>query len=117
MQTPKTLYININKIRQLLYDDAGFIKEFTDAASDSFREFAQRYEKYLLDRNETEFRKAGHKIKPVALMIGVTEVVEEYENAKILLHNKEPDEKLQKSADKIKCITADVISELKDLEN
>lgn len=116
MQTPNTLYIDIDKIRKLLYDDAGFIKEFTDAASDSFRQFAERYEQYLLERNETEFRKAGHKIKPVALMIGVEEVVEEYEHAKELLHSQESEKKLQESADKIKCITADVISELQDLQ-
>lgn len=116
MQTPNTLYIDIDKIRKLLYDDAGFIEEFTDAASDSFRQFADRYEEHLLKRNETEFRKAGHKIKPVALMIGVEEVVVEYENAKKLLHNKEPDEKLQESANKVRSITSDVISELQDLQ-
>ncbi|WP_249066764.1 taurine dioxygenase [Halalkalibaculum roseum] len=116
MQTPNTLYIDIEKIRNLLYDDAGFIKEFTDAASDSFSQFAERYEKYLLERNETEFRKAGHKIKPVALMIGVNEVVEEYEHAKKLLHNNEPDRKLRKSAEKIRNITEHVISELQDLQ-
>jgi len=116
LQAPNTLYIDIDKIRKLLYDDAGFIKEFTDAASDSFRQFAERYEKYLLQRNETEFRKAGHKIKPVALMIGVDEVVEEYEHAKDLLHNEEPEERLRESADKIKCITSDVISELQELQ-
>ncbi len=115
MQSQNTLYIDIDKIRKLLYDDSGFIKEFTHAASDSFRQFAERYEEHLLDRNETEFRKAGHKIKPVALMIGVTEVVEEYENAKKLLHSKAPDEKLQESANKINCITSDVIDELEGL--
>ena len=115
MQTQNTLYIDIEKIRKLLYDDADFIKEFTDAASDSYRQFAERYEKYLLKRDETEFRKAGHKIKPVALMIGVNEVVEEYEYAKELLHNDVPDKKLQESADKIKCITSDVIDELQNL--
>lgn len=115
MQTPNTLYIDIDKIRNLLYDDAGFIKEFTDAASDSFKQFADRYETYLLQRNEAEFRKAGHKIKPVALMIGVDEVIEEYENAKELLHNNEPDKKLRKSADKIRDITEQVITELRDL--
>lgn len=116
MQTPNTLYIDIDKIRKLLYDDAGFIKEFTDAASDSFRQFSERYQQYLLERNEAEFRKAGHKIKPVALMIGVDEVVEEYEHAKELLQNEESDEKLQQSADKIKCITKDVINELQNLQ-
>lgn len=110
------MYIDIKKIRNLLYDDPGFIKEFTEAASDSFRQFAKRYEKYLLQRNETEFRKAGHKIKPVALMIGVNEVVEEYEHAKELLRNNEPDKALRKSADKIKNITKQVISELRELQ-
>ncbi|MDX1587199.1 MAG: taurine dioxygenase [Balneolaceae bacterium] len=116
MQTPNTLYIDNKKIRKLLYDDAGFIEEFTDAASDSFRQFAERYERYLLERDETEFRKAGHKIKPVALMIGVNEVVEEYEHAKKLLHNNEPDRKLQESANRVKEITQDVIRELQEFQ-
>lgn len=106
------MYIDAEKIRNLLYDDAEFIKEFTEAASDSFRQFAERYEEHLLKRNEAEFRKAGHKIKPVALMIGVNEVVDEYENAKKLLHNDAPDEKLQGSADKVKAIVSEVIEEL-----
>lgn len=116
MQSLNTLYIDIEKIRKLLYDDAEFISEFSEAASDSFREFSEKYEQHLLSRNEKEFRKAGHKIKPVALMIGVDEVVEEYENAKTLLHNNEPDKKLRESADKIKSITSDVISDLESLK-
>lgn len=115
MQTPNTLYIDIDKIRKLLYDDSEFITEFSEAASESFREFSAKYEKHLLNRNETEFRKAGHKIKPVALMIGVEEVVDEYEHAKTLLHDNETDKKLQDSVDKIKDISAEVINELKSL--
>lgn len=109
------MYIDLDKIRQLLYDDSEFMAEFSKAATDSFREFSEKYEKHLLGRNETELRKAGHKIKPVALMTGVDEVVDEYEHAKNLLHKNAHDEKLQNSVDKIRKITSKVISELKNL--
>lgn len=110
-----TSYIDLEKIRKLLYDDTSFIREFSEAAVESFQEFSEDYEKYLLSRKETEFRKAGHKVKPVALMIGVTEVVEEYENAKKLLHSNASDNKLQKSVARVNEITADVIGELRQL--
>lgn len=111
-QIPDSLYIDIEKIRKLLYDDPDFIKEFTEAATESFEEFIDRYETHLLNREEKEFRKAGHKIKPVALMIGVDEVVNEYEQAKRLLLNGEEDEKLRDSVNRTKKITDQVIQEL-----
>lgn len=108
-------YIDHEKIRNLLYDDSGFIQEFSEAAVETFREFSEDYGNYLLSRKEKELRKAGHKVKPVALMIGVNEVVDEYENAKKLLHNNASDSKLEKSVSKVQKITTQVITELKQL--
>lgn len=108
------MYIDTEKIRKLLYDDPDFINEFTEAATESFEEFISRYETHLLKREEKEFRKAGHKIKPVALMIGVDEVVNEYEQAKKMLLNGEEDEKLRDSVNKTRKITSQVIQELQN---
>lgn len=114
MQTNSS-YIDLEKIRKLLYDDAGFIQEFSEAAAESFKEFSEDYEKYLLSREEKELRKAGHKVKPVALMIGVDKVVDEYENAKKLLHENATDAQLEESVSRVNKITAEVIGELRQL--
>lgn len=114
MQTNSS-YIDLEKIRALLYDDDGFIQEFSEAAIESFQEFSDNYEKHLLARNEPELRKTGHKLKPVALMIGVDEVVEEYENAKTLLHEDASDNELEESVERTHYITRTVISELRHL--
>lgn len=70
----------------MLFDDEQYIREFCETAMDSFREFSNKYETFLLNDDETNFRRNGHKMKPVAQMIGVDELVDEYEHAKTLLH-------------------------------
>ncbi len=99
----------------MLYDDEDFIAEFCDAAIESFSEFSNSYEEHLLNRDEPPLRKAGHKIKPVAQMIGVEVIVDEYEHAKEMLHNDNPDKDLRKSVNKVKRITRELIEELDKL--
>ena len=101
----------------MLYGDDEFIREFCEAAADSFNEFSQKYREHLVSRQEEDLRRAGHKIKPVAQMIGVETVVEEYENAKRLLHNDRPDEELIHSTEKMDRLTSRIIEELKSLAN
>lgn len=96
----------------MLYGEEKFIKEFSEAAITSFSEFREHYYKFLLNRDETNFRKAGHKIKPVAQMLGLDLIVEEYEYAKTLIWDDKPDEDLKKSADKMQDICSTVIKEL-----
>lgn len=96
----------------MLYGEEKFIKEFSEAAIESFAEFRENYQKYLLIREEIDFRKAGHKIKPVAQMLGLEQIIEEYEHAKTLIWDEKPDKDLKASADKIRDICDKVISEL-----
>lgn len=110
-----TEYLDQKKIRDLLYDDENFLLEFSEAATASFQEFSSHYEQHLLNRDEPDLRKAGHKIKPVALMMGVTEIVDEYEHAKNLLHKGASDKKLRDSVDTMNHIISRVIEELKNL--
>lgn len=93
--------VDREKITNMLYDDEALVSEFAEATIQSFREFSQNFTRHLLSRNETDFRKAGHKIKPVAQMIGVEEVIEEYEHAKELLQTDSSDDHLRKSADRV----------------
>ncbi|MDX1672516.1 MAG: taurine dioxygenase [Balneolaceae bacterium] len=108
-------YIDREKIGELLYRQENFVREFAEAAELSFKEFEQDYTTYLLKRDETNFRKAGHKIKPIAQMLEIEEIVDEYEHAKRLLWDEAAREKLQESADRIQRICKQIIRELKEL--
>lgn len=99
----------------MLYDDEKYVREFADAAILSFEEFSAQYKEYLLARDETNLRKAGHKIKPVALMLHIQEIINEYEWAKTLLQQDEEKKKLQRSAQKMTEIVDKVLEELKEL--
>lgn len=100
----------------MLYDNENYIREFAAATEISFNEFAENYEKFLLQRNEEKFRKAGHKIKPVAQMLGVEEIIDEYEHGKTLLWENESKVELKKSITRIKKICDGVIEELNQLK-
>lgn len=108
-------FINPDKIRDMLFNDAAYVAEFCEAGVSSFDEFIDHYEKYLLDRNMEDLRKAGHKIKPGAQMMGADEVVDEYENAKELLNNEADQEELVKSVNKMKDICSTIRKELTEL--
>ena len=108
-------FIKPEKIRDMLFNDASYVAEFCEAGLSSFEEFIDHYEKYLLERNMEDLRKAGHKIKPGAQMMGAHEVVEEYENAKELLNNEANQEDLVESVTKMKNICSSICSELSEL--
>lgn len=110
-------FINPDKIRELLFGDATYVTEFCEAGIISFEEFINNFEKHLLDRNMEDLRKAGHKIKPGAQMMGADEVVEEYEKAKILLDDEADQKELQEAVDKMKDICFTIKDELSELAN
>lgn len=111
--TDKNTLIDFSSLSEMLYGEEKYISEFSEAAVDSFTEFNTNYRNFLLVRDETNFRKAGHKIKPVAQMLGLDQIVEEYEHAKTLLWDEKPDSDLEKSANKINSICGKVVEELK----
>ena len=98
----------------MLYGDEKYIQEFAEAAISSFQEFKEDYSRYVLDRYETNLRKAGHKIKPVAQMLGVEVIIEEYEHSKTLLWESKPDSELKESVQKMDDILNRVLTELKE---
>ncbi|MDZ7714967.1 MAG: taurine dioxygenase [Balneolaceae bacterium] len=105
-------YVDYDKIDDMLYGDKEYIHEFSEAAIQSFEEFSNHYKKYILAKDETSFRKAGHKIKPVAQMIGISTIVEEYEHGKELIQDDAKKEDLTLSAEKIEDIVTQVIEDL-----
>lgn len=98
----------------MLYGEEKYIQEFAEAAISSFKEFSENYQQYLLERDETNFRKTGHKIKPVLQMLSLEQLLEEYEHAKTLIWDKKPDEELVQSAKKVQKICTQVIEELEE---
>ena len=89
--------VDFSGLSEILYQNDDFISEFSAAAVESFSEFRDSYGKYLLERDETNFRKAGHKIKPVAQMLSLTMILDEYEHAKKLIWEEKPEKELKAS--------------------
>lgn len=107
--------VDLTSLHEMLYGDENYIQEFSDAAVLSFTEFNEHYKKYLIARDETNFRKAGHKIKPVAQMLGLQLIIDEYEHAKTLLWDEKPDSDLEASVDKMNEINTKVLQELSEI--
>ena len=99
----------------MLYGETKYMAEFAEAAVISFKEFQQNYRTFLLQRDEVNFRKAGHKIKPVAQMLGLELILEEYEHAKSLIWEQKPESDLRGSSDKMTDICSRVLAELADV--
>ena len=110
-------YIDVDLIAKLVYNEEKYIKEFAGASLESFSEFKEDYSRYLLDRDETKFRKAGHKIKPIAQMLEIDAIIDEYEYAKTLLWEEKEQSKLEKSASKITNICNTIIEELEQIRD
>ena len=109
--------VDFSSLNEMLYSEEALIKEFAAAAILSFSEFNEHYREYLSKRDEVPFRKSGHKIKPVAQMLGLQQIVDEYERGKTLLWEEKTDEELLNSINKIDAICSQVLSELQDIIN
>ena len=107
--------IDLSTLNEMLYGEEAYIKEFAEAALTSFSEFKENYCLYLLNEDEINFRKTGHKIKPVAQMLGLEQIVSEYEHAKSLLQGKIDSTDLEKSCTYMTSICETVLTELKEL--
>lgn len=105
-------FIDPDKIIDMLFKDSEYVIEFCEAGVTSFDEFIENYRNHLLDRNMADLRKAGHKIKPGAQMMGADEVVDEYEHAKSLLNDSADDEDLEESVNKMSNICSTIKKEL-----
>lgn len=110
----KDKLVDFSGLTEMLYGEEKYIQEFAEAAITSFQEFSENYKKFLLLRDETNFRKAGHKIKPVTKMLGLEQILEEYEHAKTLIWDENPQEDLEKSVEKLQSICSEVVKELEE---
>lgn len=99
----------------MLFNDESYIKEFAEAAVESFGEFQTNFALFLRDRDETNLRKTGHKIKPVATMLGIEQIIEEYEHAKILVAENRPDSEIETTIFNMNTLCVKVIAELQQV--
>ena len=99
----------------MLYGETKYMAEFAEAAVTSFNEFKENYRTFLLQKDEVSFRKAGHKIKPVAQMLGLELIIEEYEHAKTLIWEDKPESDLRDSSEKMTDICNKVLNELAEV--
>ncbi len=104
--------VDFSSLNEMLYGDDRYIKEFAEAAVVSFNEFKESFKNLLIAKDEENLRKAGHKIKPVAQMLGLQQIIDEYEHAKALLWDENPDEGIQASIKKMNDICEQVCAEL-----
>lgn len=79
-------------IVDLLYGDENYIKEFAEASVDSFTEFQDHFKEALVENDEIKLRNAGHKVKPVAQMMNLYQILEMYEKSKDLIGTNSTDE-------------------------
>lgn len=107
--------VDFSSLNDMLYGDEQYIKEFAQAAIISFSEFKEHYNQHLKAQDEEKFRRAGHKIKPVAQMLGLQQIVDEYEHGKTLLWEEKSDKEIQQSISKIDDICSQVLRELESL--
>ncbi|HEX6982579.1 MAG TPA: Hpt domain-containing protein [Balneolaceae bacterium] len=108
-------FINPDKIKDMLFNDAEYITDFCEAGVATFEEFIQNYRIHLLNRDMEKLRRAGHKMKPGAQMMGAGEVIDEYEQAKKLLESDAGKEDLTSSVNKMNKVCAAVQKELDHL--
>jgi|TARA_R100000664_G_C2643712_1_gene67521 HPt (histidine-containing phosphotransfer) domain-containing protein len=112
-----TKLIDFTSLNEMLYGDEKYIKEFAEAAIISFTEFKTNYSLFLQKRDEENFRRAGHKIKPVAQMLGLNSIVDEYENAKKIIWEEKPDSDIQSSIIKMDKTCNQVLNELENISS
>lgn len=110
-ETTKENLIDKKLIREMLYGDDDYINEFAEASVQSFTEFKVNFRSYLTSGEMDELRRTGHKIKPVALMLHLQELVDMYEEAKVMIEENRPKSEKKEMVDKMENFCEKVIRE------
>lgn len=100
--------IEIDDIRTLLMGQDEFIEEFSTASIASFGEFSDQLKMHLPARNLEAFRRAGHKIKPVAQMLEQDALLNAYREAKDRLKRDASDEAIQDSVETLASLCEEI---------
>ncbi len=83
-------YVDKELVSNLLYNEEKYIREFSEASIDSFTEFKEKFTTFFLAGDMNMLRQTGHKIKPVAQMLNLDELLVMYNRSKELLASSHP---------------------------
>ncbi|WP_083750117.1 hypothetical protein [Rhodohalobacter halophilus] len=108
-------FVDVGIIREMLYDDDGYVKEFSKASIQSFSEFQTNFKESVLARDMEELRRAGHKIKPVAMMLKLQPVIDMYEKSKDYIKENRSTEELADLTNEMDVYCDQILSEFNEL--
>lgn len=108
-----TPLIDVQIIRDMLYNDENYVKEFANASIQSFLEFKEGFNRSVTNRELDDLRRAGHKIKPVATMLHLEPLLEMYEESKTLLEENAEQKELEKVTGEMDQFCSQVLAEFK----
>lgn len=103
--------VQFDQINNILGDDPEYFKEFCKAALESFGSFQRDFKTYMRNRDVENLRKVGHRIKPVAQMIGVHQLVDDYEEAKRLLQSDADMSEIKASIQRVDALCDRILAE------
>jgi len=102
-------------IEEMMYGEDKYVKEFATASISSFSEFKDQFAIHLLKRDMEKLRRAGHKIKPAALMLNLDGLMELYEFSKQQLENEADMVELKDTVDKVNTFCQQVIDDFEEI--
>lgn len=107
--------IDVELIKEMLYQEEAYVKEFAEASIQSFSEFQTNFKEFVIARDMENLRRAGHKIKPAALMLHLNPIIEMYEKSKKLLEDNASTNELEILIRSMDQYCNKVLSELKEI--
>jgi hypothetical protein len=107
----KDKIVQFEQLSEIVGDDPAYFKEICEAAIMSFTYYRDDYIKSMQSNDLTLLKKAGHRIRPVAQMISVDEIITEYEHAKKLLNNNTANEPVNDSIAVTESLCNQIIAE------
>lgn len=107
--------VDVELIKEMLYQEEAYVKEFAAASIQSFSEFQENFKNYVLAREIDNLRRAGHKIKPAALMLHLNPIIDMYDKSKEQLEKNASTEELSKLVDSMDQYCNQVLEELKEI--
>lgn len=111
----KTPLVDVSLVKKMLYEDESYVKEFANASLQSFSEFKESFKNFVMAREMDNLRRAGHKIKPAALMLNLNPIIEMYEASKTLLEENASTEELSIIVDQMDTYCDQVLYEFKEI--
>lgn len=109
-------YVDQKLVRNLLYNEEKYVKEFSEASIESFTEFKVKFTKFFLSGDMDMLRQTGHKIKPVAQMLNLDDLLVMYEQSKELLASSHPVKEKEELAEKVGDYCNKVIHQFEEMK-